>query len=223
MVVDVKLLYLKHCFCNVPLSSMKTLLLIIFFTAMGLAGIAQMSRTGSKAARLRDSAEIKANDTRLSQKLVRLSFGVEYGLAVGQVSSVYGTVLGGSIKLEIPVAKSDFNITATVGFTDYLVHLDYTGPLTGVQSSQYIPVSIGGKYYFSRLFYVEGDAGISNNINSDYTAKSQAFYYAPIIGISAPTSKHKANIDIGLRYDARVESGGTIGQIALRLAYKFGL
>ena len=221
--INVKLLYLKHCFCNVPLSSMKTLLLIIVFTGTALAGIAQMSRPGSKLTRLKDSAQIKANDVKLSQKIVRLSFGVEYGLAIGQASDVYGTVLGGSVKFEIPVARSDFNITATVGFTDYLVHLDYTGPLTGIQSAQYIPVSLGGKYYFSRLFYVEGDAGISNNINSNYTAKSQAFYYAPIIGVSAPTSKHKANIDIGLRYDARVETGGTIGQIALRLAYKFGL
>ena len=200
---------------------MKTPLLIIFFAVIAFTSMAQQSR-GSRSTKSKDSLEIKTNDARLRQKVVRLSLGFEYGLPVGQAYDIYGTAVGGLLKVEIPVAKSDFYITATVGVTAFLTHLDYSGTLTNIKNSTYLPAALGGKYYFSRLFYVEGDAGVSYAIDSYYAGKSVAFYYAPIIGISAPTSKHKANIDIGLSYDARVESGNTIGEIAVRLAYKFG-
>ena len=202
---------------------MKTLYLLIFFISVALASAAQSSGKASVSRQSRDSVQIKANDKILAQRVVRLSIGVEYGIPVGQAADIYGTVIGGSLKVEVPVTKSKFDITFTLGYTTYLTKLDYTGSLTDIKISQYLPVSLGGKYNFSRLFYIEGDAGISKDLTSYYSEKNIAFYYAPIVGISAATNKHKANIDISLRYDARAESGGTIGQIALRLAYKFGL
>ena len=148
----------------------------------------------------------------------QLSLGVEYGIPTGAASTFYGTVLGASAKFERPVAASPFSFTLTAGISGYIVKLDDN---ISVDNTVYVPVEVGGKYYFSKIAYFEGDLGASVNVNSNYSASRAAFIYAPIIGVSAPTNKHKATIDIGLRYEGRVESGGTVSQVALRVAYRF--
>jgi hypothetical protein len=177
----------------------KILLFIILFIVIALGGLAQTKST------------------------TQLSIGGEFGVPVGQASEVYGKVLGASLKFEVPVSKSPFSIVVTSGISSFLVKFDYTGILN---NASYIPVEAGGKYYFSKIGYFEADFGVSNNINTNYTAGKTAFIYSPVIGLSAPTNKpnkHKHTIDIGLRYEGRVESGGTIGQLAIRLAYRFPL
>jgi len=163
-----------------------------------------------------------------TRSATQLSIGGELGFPVGQIASVYGTVLGASAKLEIPIFESRAFFTVTGGISDYLVKLDYVNPVnagikTNIPPLTYIPFEIGGKYYFSKIGYVEGDIGVSNNINSNYSAAKTAFIYSPVIGFSAPTNKHTATVDIGLRYEGRVESGGAVSQFALRLAYRFKL
>ncbi|MFI5140544.1 MAG: hypothetical protein ACHQIM_22180, partial [Sphingobacteriales bacterium] len=163
-----------------------------------------------------------------TKSTTQLSIGGEFGLPAGQIASVYGTVFGASAKLEIPVFQSRAFFTITGGISDYLVKLDYTYPAnagikTNIPPLTYIPLEIGGKYYFSKLGYFEGDLGVSNNINSNYATAKTAFIYSPVIGFSAPTNKHTATVDIGLRYEGRVESGGTVSQFAMRVAYRFKL
>ena len=150
-----------------------------------------------------------------------ISVGGEYGLTTGNLSSSYGSVIGASAKLEVPLASPKFNLTATVGFTGYLVRLDYNGPIN-LTAEKFIPVELGARYYFSNIAYLEGDAGFSQNINSNYTGSSTAFIYSPIIGFSAPTNKHNATVDVGLRFESRVQNSGNNNQVALRLAYRFG-
>jgi hypothetical protein len=146
-----------------------------------------------------------------------LSIGAEYGLTTGNLSNYYGSVVGGSLKFELPVGTPQFNLTATIGYTAYLVRLDYNGPLS-LNSEKFIPVEIGAKYYFTKIAYFEGDAGISQNIQSNFTGSKSAFIYSPVIGISAPTNKHKSTIDIGLRFESRDDNH----RVAVRLAYRFG-
>jgi hypothetical protein len=155
-----------------------------------------------------------------TKPLDQLSIGGEFGLPTGQANRVYGSVIGASVKLEIPVSTSPFNFVITSGINDFLVKFDYTGLLA---NATYVPVEFGTKYYFSKIGYFEGDVGISTNINSNYSASRSAFIYAPIVGFSAPSSKHKGTVDIGLSYEGRVESGGTVSQVAVRVAYRFGL
>lgn len=146
-----------------------------------------------------------------------VSIGGEYGLTTGSLSNYYGSVVGGSLKLELPVGSPRFNLTGTIGYTSYLVRLDYSGPIP-LSAQQFIPVEIGAKYYFTNIAYFEGDAGISQNIQSNFTGSKSAFIYSPVIGISAPTNKHQSTIDLGLRYESR----GDNHQVAIRLAYRFG-
>ena len=81
---------------------------------------------------------------------------------------------------------------------------------------------MGLKNYISGSpVFVELDLGASINANSNYSGSQVAFMYAPIIGVSIPSNKNA--FDLGVRYEGRVETGGTISQLALRLAYKFSL
>jgi hypothetical protein len=145
------------------------------------------------------------------------SLGAEYGLTTGSLSNFYGSVIGASIKVEVPVGSPQFNLTGTIGYTSYLVRLDYYGPIP-LNAVQFIPVEIGAKYYFTKIAYFEGDAGFSQNVQDNFIGTKTAFIYSPIIGISAPTNKHKSTIDIGLRFESR----GDNHQVAVRMAYRFG-
>jgi len=162
-----------------------------------------------------------------TKSLSQLSLGGEYGLPVGYISSVYGSIYGASAKLEIPVSKAPLFLTFTTGISAYVVKLDYVYPAnatveTNIPPLIYIPVEVGAKYYFSKIGYFEGDIGLSSNINGD-AADKEGFIFAPIIGFSAPTTKHKAAIDICLRYESRIASAQYINQVALRVAYRFGI
>jgi len=149
-----------------------------------------------------------------------LSIGGEFGFPAGQASSAYGSVLGGSAKLEVPVAKSNFSIAVTTGYSIYLTKFNYAGIY---KSSFYVPVEIGGRYYFTRIGYFEGDVGFSSDLTGNYSSSKTALIYSPVIGFSAPVYKHKSTIDIGFRYESRVESSNSMGQAAIRVAYRFGL
>jgi len=160
----------------------------------------------------------------------QLSIGGEFGFPVGKMTDVYGSVIGGSLKYAAPIASSRLYLTLTGGISDYLVKLTYVG---AANPAFYVPVEAGGRYYFSKLGYIEADFGVSNNINSKknpiylngviVNEPRTAFIYSPIIGFSAPVYKKKTKIDIGFRYEGRIENGGTVGQIAARAAYRFGL
>jgi len=149
-----------------------------------------------------------------------LSIGGEFGFPTGQASSAYGSVLGGSAKLEIPVAKSNFSLAITTGYSIYLTKFNYAGIY---KSALYVPVEVGGRYYFSRIGYAEGDIGFSSDLTGNYSSSKTALIYSPVIGFSAPVYKHKSTIDIGFRYESRVESANSMGQAAIRVAYRFGL
>jgi len=176
-----------------PLGMKRTLLLVIAVLMCSLGGFAQVTMK------------------------THLSLGVEYGLTTGSLSDFYGSVIGTSVKIEVPVGSPDFNLTGTIGYTAYLVRLDYQGPLI-LNAEKFIPVEIGAKYYFTKIAYFEGDAGISQNVQSNFTGSKSAFIYSPMIGISAPSNNHKSTIDLGLRFESR----GDNHQVAVRVAYRFG-
>jgi hypothetical protein len=182
----------------------KVLLFIFLLSGASLTGIAQ------------------------TKPLSQLSIGVEMGDPVGSIATVYGTAIGASVKFEAPLSNPRFLFTITAGITDYIVKLDYVAPAnagvkTYIPPLTYIPIEIGGKYYFSKISYVEGDVGLSTNINKQIINSKQALIFSPIIGFTAPVYKRKSKIDIGLRYEGRVETGGPISQVAIRVAYRFGL
>ena len=153
-----------------------------------------------------------------SNTFPQISIGAEFGQPASKTSDTYGTVAGLSVKAEIPVLAPGLSVTATAGISAFLLRFYYTGP---EHNATYVPLELGAKYYFSKVAYVEGDAGVSLNQNSNYPASKAAIILSPVIGVTAPTNHHKHSIDLGLRAEHRLESHRDITQIAVRVAYRF--
>jgi hypothetical protein len=148
------------------------------------------------------------------------SFGPEIGIPTGQAGNLYSITAGGSFKIEVPVAKSPFNFMASVGYNSFVLKGAYTGVV--LHDAAYIPVEAGGRLYFSHM-YIEGDVGGSFNINAGYTGPKVAFVYSPVIGFSTPSKDHRRSLDFGIKYEGRVEPGGTVSQVAVRVAFRVNM
>jgi len=166
------------------------------------------------------AALILCNVAAFAQRTPKGSIGFEAGLPVGQADQVYSSVLGGTFKAEFPSSGSKaLNYTLTVGYQSFMVKNEYS---RFINNATYVPVKGGLKYFTSNNFYLEGEVGASINTNGNYSGSKTAFLYAPGIGVNLPIAGGNA-FDLGLRYESRVESGGSVSQFALRLAYKFNL
>jgi hypothetical protein len=148
-----------------------------------------------------------------------LSIGVDIGLPTGQVANLFNFVDGISAKIELPTLNSRLRFVFTAGYSKFISKRD---TIYDAANTAYVVTELGAKYYFSSIIYIEADFGTSININSNYISQKIGLEYAPTVGVSIPFNKKNA-VDLGIRYDGRVESGGTISQVALRVAYKFNL
>ncbi|RYE17825.1 MAG: hypothetical protein EOP42_31665, partial [Sphingobacteriaceae bacterium] len=122
---------------------------------------------------------------RATAKSPLFSVGVELAAPTGNYKNIYSAGLGGSGKIEIP-ATTQFFITATAGFTSFYYKENLRNALKalGQPTTQgFVPLKVGGKYYFSPVFYGEGEIGASIATNK---GASSAFAYAPGIGVSIP-------------------------------------
>jgi hypothetical protein len=172
----------------------------------------------------------------------QFSVGLNPGVAVGPVSSVYPVAGNISLRLTAPLSNSPISLTFTTGYTfytssqDYSVGFGFGGVGVGYggggydyygSTASFIPVMAGVKIYVANRFFIEGEAGVSFNVNTypqDYTGKTTAFIYSPGIGYTFPLGYSGRNsTEVGLVYENRVEPGGGYTQIAAHLAYNFGL
>ncbi len=149
------------------------------------------------------------------------SFGPEIGIPTGNAGNFYAITAGASFKIEVPIAKSAFNFMAAVGYNSFVLKGAYTGAST--HDAAYIPVEAGGRLYFTHIAYIEGDVGGSFNINAGYTGPKVAFVYSPVIGFSTPSKDHRRSLDFGIKYEGRVEPGGTVSQVAVRVAFRVSM
>jgi len=151
-----------------------------------------------------------------SAMTTRVSIGPEIGIPLGDANQIYNLTEGFSLKVEVPITSQGLFFTVGAGYTIFNVNSNYSGY---IQNGQYIPIEIGIKSYFrDSPVFVEIAGGLSINNNDNYTAEKVAFIYAPALGFSVANN----TVDISVRYEGRSESGGTISQAALGVAYKFG-
>ena len=175
-----------------------------------------------------------------SASSLKINFGIDAGASVGTVSSYYPGAGGLTLGLEAPIKKTNVSVLFTTGYTFYASDegyysggygYGYDGYYGGDYINSYvavfIPVELGLKAYIIKKLFIEGNAGVSFNVNTyphDYTNKSTAFMYSPGLGYSFPLGFRSANtFDLSLFYESRPESGGGYNQISLRAAYSFGL
>lgn len=174
--------------------------------------------------------------------LPQFTIGINPGVAVGSVSSVYPVAGELSLGLTFPISTSPVSITFKTGYTfytssqDYSMGADFGGFGVGYSgggnsyygsTASFIPVMAGVKIYVARRVFIEGEAGASFNVNTypgDYTGRTTAFIYSPGAGYTLPMGYRGRNsVDVGLFYENRVEPGGGYTQIAAHVAYNFGL
>jgi hypothetical protein len=93
------------------------------------------------------------------------SAGIDFGVPVGAVSNVYGSVGGIALKLESPLGNSPLNLTLTTGYTFYVSKGGYSagfydssygsGSYSNGFVAGFVPVEAGAKIYVSRRIFIE--------------------------------------------------------------------
>ena len=144
----------------------------------------------------------------------RFSIGLEAGLPVGDAGDFYSSILGGSVKAEIPVASSLF-ATISGGYTSLSPKKEWKD--LGVESAGIVPLKAGLKYFFTKNIYGAGEIGAA--VGTEKGAET-LFAWTPGIGISYPVSD-KNDVDFGVRYESWSKDGGSIDQIGFHIALKF--
>jgi len=143
----------------------------------------------------------------------KLGIGAEFAFPTGNFGDVYNLGYGGSLQFQTPIAEK-LNFTATAGFLNFKAKDEFGGGNYGT-----IPVKIGARYFLAENFYAGGELGAAFGTQD---GSNTSFVYTPHIGVEFPVSD-KGSIDLGARYEAWSQDGGTLRFVGLRLAYNFGL
>lgn len=171
------------------------------------------------------------------QSALKLGVGLSSGFSVGPVSGYFPEAGALSVKLEVPLKKSPVSVLFSTGYTFFVSNSGYS---VGVDPygfgydtyyygdvASFIPLETGLKIRVARRVFLEGDAGVSFNVNSyssDYTYKPTAFVFSPAIGYSAPLGfSDRQHIDLSLFYENRPETGGGYSYIGVRGVWNFDL
>ncbi len=138
----------------------------------------------------------------------KVSIGLEAGIPVGENASFYSSVLGGSLQYEY-MPSEDVGITVSGGYLNYALKSSFGGGSVG-----FVPLMAGFKYYFtpSGVFF-HGQFGAAIGTSE---GQGTSFAYSPGIGISIIPQ-----LDAEVKYLGISNSGGSIGNVGLRLAYNF--
>jgi len=176
-----------------------------------------------------DPAQTAPSSSSGSNKEFRLSVGPEFGLPIGNFSSSYSWIFGGSIQADIPIVNNLYAVV-NLGYDDAFVktHPEADFPSRNLQL---IPAKGGLKYFvFSDLIYVQATAGVTflGNHSDAEASKTSSFTYSPQVGVLIKLAP-KSYIDAGFYYQQYTSnfwnsgSAGTLNSLGLRLAYSFGL
>jgi len=135
------------------------------------------------------------------------SIGLEAGVPVGENGKPYSYIIGVSLQYETK-PDSDIGITFSGGYLNYQFKSSYGGGSVG-----FVPLLAGVKYYFSQNTFFHGQLGAAVG-----TAKNQgtSFAYAPGLGY-----KFSPRVDGEIKYMGISNSGGSLNNAGIRIAYNF--
>lgn len=167
----------------------------------------------------------------------RFGFGISSGFATGPVSGAFPETGAITLKFEMPINKSKLSLLLSTGYSFFVSNggyeVDYGsygyggGSYYSGDMAAFIPVEVGLKLYVAPRFFIEGDAGVSFNVNGNssfYTNKPTDFVYSPAMGYSFPFGySGRSNMDLSVLYENRPEAGGGYSQVALRAVWNFAL
>lgn len=159
---------------------------------------------------------------------IRYSIGADAGIPTGNLSDSYNRNLGGSLQVDIPVAKQLF-VTVNAGYNNlFAKDVTFAGVTAKGPNLQLLPVKAGLKYFPAGNFYVQGEAGASFLLNkSDFQGvdNSTVFTYAPQVGYQFPLGGNSF-LDAGVRFENTTKLNSNVDDsklhfVSLRVAYGF--
>ncbi|MBS1521250.1 MAG: hypothetical protein JST50_09645 [Bacteroidetes bacterium] len=173
----------------------KVLLLAVLIVSAATASFAQTSKSSSSGSG-------------------KFSIGVDPGLPVGSSSDFSSFAIGGDLKYSLPAA-TNFDVSLSAGYSVFIGKTIDLGSGVSVKAGNLkaIPVKLGGRYNFNGPVGFFGEVGLGAAFIQD--GGGTAFVYAPGVGYAAD-----GGFEAGIRYEGWSKNG-TVGQIALRLAYSF--
>jgi hypothetical protein len=138
-------------------------------------------------------------------KALRLGIGVNAGIPTTEGASF---VIGGDLRLQKDFS-SNISGLLSAGYNHWTLKDD-------AGSFGMIPVKAGAKIFFAESAYFSGELGAGFSTKD---GGGTSFLWAPGVGYGFDNG-----LDLGLRYEgAEGKGGGSLGQVALRVAYGFKL
>jgi hypothetical protein len=160
----------------------------------------------------------------------QISLGAELLLPIGDLAESASLGYGPSIGFEYPTSARS-SVTFQLAY-DFLTPKDDEGD--AVDSWTYMPIQLGGKWYFMEEqagFYGALQAGLHNVVY-----KTNEIELGPVLGTIPAQTETEAyfswaigagyqleKLDLGVRYNSLVDDIGNRGYFAFRLAYLFNL
>ncbi|HEX4373928.1 MAG TPA: hypothetical protein VHZ50_11550 [Puia sp.] len=145
--------------------------------------------------------------------------GINLGLPLGDFGDL--TTFGIGIKLQAEKMFTDqVSGIASIGYTDFFGKtVTFDNGLGGTSSGKYpsfglIPILVGGRYYFSPMFFAGVQIGLG--IGTGGSGSSTGFDYLPQVGYNADAYQ------IVLGYNGVSQTGYTANHLDLSFVYKFG-
>jgi hypothetical protein len=155
------------------------------------------------------------------------AISAEFNEVIGPENYYYRVGPGINAKVELTVARG-FNFTASAGFLAFFTGSTYAYYLTHNdmpnRTYNFIPLKVGGRYYFGESWYTELQGG-TVLYTRDY--RNPALTVAGGGGVSIPIDGKHA-FDIGARFEnwSRKEMPYQVNlkhMVSIRLAYKIGI
>jgi hypothetical protein len=155
------------------------------------------------------SATFAQNDDRTPS----IGAGFSFGGNVGTHSSDIPVASGVNLTFEYPISDTQFSVLVKTGFTFYVSangystgYDTYDGGYSDGTLVSFAPLQVGTKYYVTDRIFVEGDAGVSFNLNSgsDYTSKKVAPLVSPSAGYTLPFGSTRFSVDMSIGYEDRI-------------------
>lgn len=134
----------------------------------------------------------------------RMGIGLNLGIPT---ESYYGFAVGGDVRLQKTLTPGIAGILS-LGYTSF------SAKNSGI-NYDFVPLKAGAKFFVAENVYVSGELGAGFETQS---GGGTTFLYAPGVGYASDRG-----LDLGLRYEGASRNGGSLGQVALRIAYGFQL